>query len=1210
MARLIDFLETHWLALVLILAAGVFGSLALRRRRMVPLGYWAGGIIAFAAGSIALAKWKFKLSDDGNTTLYSEVALLVPAVGFGIALLVLAFTRYWSSRFALVLATLLLVAVGGLVGRELNKGIAEVAKAIRWTEFTRPWWLVLLVFVPVVFLISRRSLSGLGSTRKWLAISARALVVACLVMALAEPRVRRPSENVTVIFIVDRSFSVPQDLRPSKDGSEPIDQRWERVRGLIETSIAKRGTDHRADQTGVIYFGKRPKLAYPPAAVDRLPLDERAAGFIDGNYTDIGAAIKLALASFPEGSSRRIVLLSDGNENLGHAEDQADLAKKNGVPIDAVALAPGFINENEVLVQSVEAPPLAAQGARLPIRVLIRNAHPTREIDGLIDLTRVGRQGDELEIQQPNKESTVEIEVTEQVLDAKKTPPRVRLVPGLNVFRFHDRDQSKAETSYTYKASFIPISSVERPGEAAVAGLPGDRAANNRASAAVVARGQKRILFIDPGQVEAKSPHRHLIQKLRDAKQRLDFLPIDKLPGDKNDLGIFLSNYDCIVIANVPADLFTNDQMETIRQQVHDQGCGLVMVGGPDAYGPGGFQQTPIEAALPVDCEIKAKKAAGKGGLVLIMHASEMADGNKWQKVIAKLAVQRLGPVDMVGVVDYGLFGGSVNWQIPFEAVGDDKEKLYTKIDKMSPGDMPDFNPFLAAAAEKLSDPKNGLSTRHCIVISDGDPNYSGQGQAAVAAMKKAGVTCTTIGVATHGVNEDAKMKLIADGTSDDEGKTGNFHKVTDPTKLPAIYIKETRRISQSFIYKDPFTPTWVARGGPADGLPDALPKLYGFVRTTKKESPLCTMHIEGPVDEQSGARFPVLASWRYGLGKAVAFTADARTQPGKADLFWDRDWAASDIYQKHWEQTVTWAMREAERGNMTVVTEYKDGRIRVIVDARELGKDGKDKAVSGLTLKGAVSQPSAPTPGEKVPTLDFKPKGAGLYEAEFIAEEAGAYFVRVEGSKGNEPFDSARAGITVPYSPEFADLETNAPLLERIAAATGGSYFKEADDAASVAKLAATADFFRAAPTSIRALLPFWYWLVFAAAFLLLFDVGARRISLESKELRQFGQRTWATIRRQTLHAEEEDGALGNLMRRKQAVSDTLAKKRATRKFEPDATTPAGEPAPAGADDYAAKASGPPLPGAPSVREAKPADDDGDDFLTRMRKAKERGKK
>src|SRR5439155_8005768 len=93
---------------------------------------------------------------------------------------------------------------------------------------------------------------------------------------------------------------------------------------------------------------------------------------IDNNYTDIGAAIKLALASFPEGTAKRIVLMSDGNENMGNAEEQAKLAKHNGVQIDVVPLAAGYRNENEVLVQSVEAPPKTEQGSRLPIRVLIR----------------------------------------------------------------------------------------------------------------------------------------------------------------------------------------------------------------------------------------------------------------------------------------------------------------------------------------------------------------------------------------------------------------------------------------------------------------------------------------------------------------------------------------------------------------------------------------------------------------------------------------------------------------------------------------------------------------------------------------------------------------------------------------------------------------------------------------------------------------------
>ena len=1198
MNRFLDLIGTHWLAAVL---AAVAVLLYARRYRLL-----AGGLFAFSVGSIALADWSFRLSDDGPSRSVAVASAAVAGVLLLFAAMFLLLFRRWSKTFAVLIFALAVLSLGGWIGRPLGSGIIEVCRSFAWLQLLQPWWLVLLAFVPVVVLISRRSLSGLGSTRKWVAIGCRALVVACLVMALAEPRVRRPSDSTTVLFVVDRSYSIPQELMLSSAGTE-VDQRWERTKSIIETGIARRGTPHRNDQVGVILFGKRPRLAYPAASVTTLLLDEKAAGTVDGNYTDIAAALKLALASFPEGTSKRIVLVSDGNENLGRAEEQANRALQNKIPIDTLALAPGFRNENEVLIQSIEAPPLTVQGGRLPVRILIRNAHPTREVDGELEVLRLGRQGFNLE----GTEVPIQIEDGPQVLDAKH-PPRVRLVPGLNVFRFRDlvREQAGTESSYTYKANFKPLQSVLKPGDPATPGLPGDRPNNNRATAAVVARGQRRILFVDTAPTPEQSPHRYLIGKLREARQRIDHLDVAKLPGDKSDLGVFLSNYDCVILANVPADLFTNDQMEVIRTQVHDQGCGLVMVGGPDSFGPGGYQQTPVEAALPVDCEIKAKKASGKGGLVLVMHASEMADGNKWQKVIAKLAIQRLGPADMIGVCDYGLFGGNVNWQIPFAEIGEGKEGLFAKVDRMTPGDMPDFDPFLKAAADTLANPKHNLAVRHCIVISDGDPNYSGPGQAAVKLMADNGITCTTVGVATHGVNEDIKMQTIAAGTKDANGRPGNFHKCTNPNQLPALYIKETRRVSQSFVYDRTFNPKLILRGGPADGLPDSLPQLHGFVRTTKKESPLCDMHIEGPMDEQSQSRFPVLASWRYGLGKAIAFTADARSVPKDGIRGWDRDWAGSDIYQKFWEQSVLWAMREAETGKLIIVTEYKDGKVKVTVDAR----DEKEKPIVGLKLKGAVTPPGKPGPGEKAPTVEFKPKGSGQYEAEFTAEEAGAYFIRVEGMQGDQVFDSARAGVTVPYSPEFSDLETNTPLLKRLSEITGGNAILEPEDLdwrdkKALEKFAASANFFRPAPSTIRAILPFWFWLVFAAGVLLFLDIAARRISIDAEEIREWSQRHWAQWRRQPMLEDVESGGLDALMQRKRAVGDVLAKKKATAKFAGEPNTE--EPPPTSADEYVGKSTGGPLPPPPPSREVKAeAEGDDDDMMTRLRKAKERGKK
>jgi uncharacterized membrane protein len=1201
MTRLYDLLGTHWFALVLLLIAGGLGGYAALRKRSWPW-YVGTALAAFALGDLFLHGWKYQIADDGPIRSLALAVLYGGLVLLAGAALVLVIFRGWSFWFAAVAGCVIAAAVGGLGGRWLGSGIVEVGKSVVWIRFVSPWWLTLLLFLPAVYLVSRSSLSGLGPVRRWVAIAARMLVVACLVLALAEPRVRRPSENVAVIFVVDRSASVPAEFERTPSG-DLLDLRWSRIRGLVESSVTGRYAVNRDDQFGVILFGKRPKLGYPPAPVVKVPIDETAAGSLDPNYTDVGAALKLAMASFPEGAGKRIVLISDGNENLGSAEEQAELARKNGIPIDTVALAPSYRNENEVLVQAVEAPPTAAQGARLPIRVLVRNAHPTRVVDGSLELIRVG--GGEAADDRPlDKQTVIDIEDGPQVLDAKRKPARVRLLPGLNVFRFLDRDQSRGETSYTYKAAFSPEVKIE-----------GDRVANNRADAAVVARGQRRVLFLDQADREAASGHQYLLQQLKKARIQYVFRRADDLPNDKTELGVYLSNFDCVVLANVPADKFTTDQMEVIRTQVHDQGCGLVMVGGPDSFGPGGYQQTPIEMALPVDCEIKAKKAVGRGGLILIMHASEMADGNKWQKIIAKLALQRLSAADMIGVCDFGFLGNTVNWQIPFQVIEDQKDAMFGAIDRMTPGDMPDFDPFLQAAADTLSDPKHNLAVKHVILISDGDPNFSNR--AALQKMTDNGITCTTIGVATHGVNEDNKMKLIAESTKDANGKTGSFYKVTDPSKLPAIYIKESRKISQSFIYDKPFDPALQVVGGPTEGIGRPLPKMYGFVRTTNKQSPTQQMQVEGPPDAQGEQQFPVVASWRYGLGKSAAYTSDARND----SRAWGRDWAASPIYQKFWENTINWAMREAERGKLTMVTEYRDGKVRVTLDAR----DEKDKAVIGLALKGRVTAPNKPQPGDKVPTVEFKPTGAGQYVAEFDAQEAGAYFVNVQaeteqiGPDGKPvidpvtklpkmvPFDAARAGVTVPYSPEYADLESNTALLKRIADTTGGNYHEEPADPVELAK---QAEFFRKGPETIRAVLPFWFWLLFAAGLILLFDVGVRRISVEPKEVRTAAAKAWGWARRKPVADEEEEGGmLGALGQRKRQTADVLAKKRAARKFE--AGDGADEPAPAGADDYAAKADKPgALPPPPPPRSAQPDDDAGDDFMTRMRKAKERGKK
>ena len=1134
MPFLVNTLGPHWLALALVVVGG-----ALRWRGAVLLG--VGGL----ALGFEFTGWAF------------AAAL---AVGF-VAVLRLVRTGEWSYPFGVALAAILLLGAGGLFLPPVGRWITDAGRLARSLEFVRPWWLGLLVFVPVVVGTGRRGLSGLGSPRKQIATACRAAIVALLACALAEPRVKRSSEHVAVIFVLDRSFSVPPEndaIARTPDG-DPLDNRWARLRTFVSDAVRMRGPDRREDQAGVVLFGRRPKMLLPPAAVDRLVIEERLAGPIDGQYTDIAAALKLALASFPEGTGKRVVLVSDGNENLGRAADQALLAKQQGVQIDVVPLAAGYRNENEVLVEAVEAPPLTAQGQRLPVRVLVRNATP-RPVDGSLELVMFRDR---------------EARPVPVVIDARSTnvlenptapgPVKVRLRPGLNEFRFRDRaEDTDTEVSLTYRATFVPLTP-----------LPGDRTTNNRATASVVARGQRKVLFVeDPA---AGGSHRYLTDTLRRAKFKVDAITGDKLPA-ADGLGDFLSTYDCLVLANVPAEVFSPEQMDLIRDHVAGQGLGLVMVGGPSSFGPGGYQKTGVEAALPVDCDIKSMTAAGKGGLVLVMHASEMADGNKWQKEVAKLAIERLGPSDMVGVLYYG---AAASWFIPFQDVGLDKTRFFRDIDRMTPGDMPDFDPFFALAADTLADPKHDLAVRHVIVITDGDPAYGAAGRAAVKRMADPDkpITCTTVGVATHGVNEDAKLGSIAADTK------GNFYRVNDPHKLLSIYVKEARRVSQSFLHTKPFEPVLRVRGGPTAAMPSPLPRLHGFVRTSLKPSAVAEMAVEGPQLAED-LKFPVVAYWQYGAGRSVAYTSDARSQP-EGVQGWDREWVGSDVYAKFWEQTIAWAMRSAESGRLAVHTEYREGKVRVVVEAR----DDADKPISGMTLKGDVT---APRPGEKPPTVEFRRTGPGRFEGEFAADEAGAYFVNVRGFENGVQTDGRRAGVAVPYSPEFADLETNPALLRRLAEITGGKVFDESDE--ELRKLARSGDVFRDAPKTLRALLPFWFWLVFAAGVVLVLDVGVRRVSVETAEVRAWANRTWASLRTRATRDTDSEG-LGRLLKVKEAVGETINREKTTRRFEPTDAPPAA-PVQAVETTPLPPTAPPPHPSAPAGQE---------DFITRMQKAKKR---
>src|SRR5207302_5869530 len=118
--------------------------------------------------------------------------------------------------------------------------------------------------------------------------------------------------------------------------------------------------------------------------------------------------------------------------------------------------------------------------------------------------------------------------------------------------------------------------------------------------------------------------------------------------------------------------------------------------------------------------------------------------------------------------------------------------------------------------------------------------------------------------------------------------------------------IKESRIVSQSFVQGKPFEPLVRYRSGPTADLPERVPLLKGFVRTTPKPSQLVEIPVMTP--KFADQDFPLLAYWHYGLGKSVAFTSDAGNP-----RFWSKNWAEDVLYAKFWEQLVDWSLRPVE---------------------------------------------------------------------------------------------------------------------------------------------------------------------------------------------------------------------------------------------------------------------------------------------------------
>ncbi len=591
-----------------------------------------------------------------------------------------------------------------------------------------------------------------------------------------------------------------------------------------------------------------------------------------------------------------------------------------------------------------------------------------------------------------------------------------------------------------------------------------------------------------------------------------------------------LQQFEVVVLANVPRGgdenrgHLTDRQVQMLVSSVRHLGLGLVMLGGPESFGAGGWAGTPLEEAMPVWFTIRNVRIVPKGALVLILHASEMPQGNFWQKKVAEASIRTLKPQDYCGVL---VWNGQERWLWPggIIPVGPNRNQMLAALDRMLPGDMPDFDTTLKMALAGFNRVPDA-AIKHTIIISDGDPAPASG--AVLRAFRRAGITISTVAVGAHGPAGHRELRRIARITG------GKYYVVKNNRALPRIFQREVRQLSRPLIYDEPPPmvpqvqfPHEIVRGI------TQVPPIRGYVLTRIKDNPLVEVPITvpRPVDRRNA----LLATWTYGLGRTVCFTTDAGQR-------WATAWLEWEGYEKFFEQMIRWAIRPGEQtANFILSTRHKQGHIQIVVTAL----DPEDRFINQLQIVGQMVGPDGSSR-----EFQLRQVAPGRYVGQVEAEEPGSYFLVMSPGQGHAPI---RTGVSVPYSAEFRRRETNEALLRQLVqahpeGAPPGRLVRLPQNEQQMEEFLQLNPFRRDLPPAQRRQ-GRWYWFALLGLCLFFVDVLVRRVHWDLVAGSRRLWHWWQRWRRGEPQPQEQ--TLQRLQRRKRQLAQQW-QAAAAQRYEP----------------------------------------------------------
>ncbi|MEW6199538.1 MAG: VWA domain-containing protein [Planctomycetota bacterium] len=984
-----------------------------------------------------------------------------------------------------------------------------------FVDFAQPGYLALLALLPFVVVLGVRSLSGLGRVRRPLAVSLRCLVILVLSVALAGPDWVRVVDDQAVVFAVDQSDSVPADVQRA-------------AAEFVRSSVA--GLRPGKDRVGLLAFDGRPSVEQVPRPTLVV---EQLGRPIEPHRTNVAAALRLGLALLPADAARRLVVLSDGNENVGRAAEEAATCAALGIPIDVVPLR--YTHAAEMLVDSLTAPAVARRDEAINLQLVVRSqvAAGARlrlyHNEQLVPLDAAG----------PGAGSLVALDAGPNRL----TIPFELRSPGVHRFRaVVQADPPEADTlPYNNEGrAFTIVGAAERV--LIVADTAADSTGVNKAAAALLAEALRR------GGIEC------------------DMRSVDELPEDPAALA------DCstVLLSNVSAFALQERRQQGLASYVRDQGGGLIVIGGDQAFSVGGYACTALEEILPVETGRERLKLLSLSLVIVIDRSGSMA-GEKLDMArrAAVASVQVLGPLDRVGVI---AFDSLAEWVVPLQPAGQ-RAAIMRAIAAIGSGGGTDMYPALVHAAAALADVTTNL--KHIIALTDGQ-SAPGEFETLARRCGAAGITISSVAV-----GPDADRELL-ERIAQLSG--GRMYVADDAQPLPQIFVRETVLAGRSGLVEQPFTPALrrvvdnqiVAGLAPAD-----IPPLRGYVVTAIK--PLAQASLVRTTEDGAD---PILAHWPVGLGRVVAFTSGLWPK-------WGPEWVAWPGFSKLWTQAVRYAGRPGNPADLDVEAAVKDGQGHVVVSAERLPL----RLLGSLNLAGRLVRPDFTAENLPVPRT-----GAHRFEATFPLDSPGTYLVNIAygyGPAGEGRTGVLRTGVVLSYSPEYRTLRDDAERLTDVARRTGGRVLDLGDpdtvfDAGSIR------------PAQVRR--PLWEDLIRLTLLLFLLDVAVRRIAVSPAEVVRRGRDFVHGLAGRPA-AGDSAATLATLRGVKDRTRDAVAPAPAPQAAELAAPPPPVPPREPDALTRALEGSGPAQPVVAPPEKPRPATTSESEYTSRLLRVKRRAR-